>query len=133
MKNISYTNLFSPLIKSFVAALTSGFVMFVILKFFDRSVWIKKLSFLGNFESLKSLPFEKFVLDTRYTGNLLLLTIIVSFFGGFVYIAVAILLRSNEVFKMLNVLKRLLQRKKIASIPKHEREVVSPGPTDSEI
>jgi putative peptidoglycan lipid II flippase len=116
--------------KSLLASLFSGSVMFFILKFFDRSVWVKQLSFLGNIEQVKNLPFEKFVLDTRYTPNLLLLTIIVALVGTLVYMLASILLKSKEAWRILGLLKRVLVKRKI-SLPLEEREPVSPTPTDT--
>ena len=60
--------------------------MFFIVKIFHRTVWVKRLSFLGKIESTKVIEFERFVLDTRYTANLLILTIFFSIVGGLLYL-----------------------------------------------
>src|SRR4029079_19588228 len=72
--------------KMIVASATSAFVMYFLLKLFDRSVWVKQLSFLGQVDISNNIPFELFVLDTRYTINLLILTIFVMVSGGFTYL-----------------------------------------------
>lgn len=123
--------LFIPFVRTFLASSISGGVMYFILKFFDRSVWVKKISFLGKLEVIQNLPFEKFVLDTRYTINLLILTVIVLLFGGLTYLVCSLILGSEELFLFLGILKRLVRKHKVAPIPKKETETVAPTPTDS--
>ena len=106
------TALYLPILKSIIGGIFSGSTMFFILKFFDKSVWIKKLSFISNI----SLPFEKFVLDTRYTGNLLVLTVIVGMIGVIIYIVVLKILKSNELETFVNLFKRMLQGQKFTTI-----------------
>jgi hypothetical protein len=106
--------------------------MFFILKVFDRSVWVKRLSFLNSLESSKFIPFEKFVLDTRYTLNLLILTIIVASFGAVIYILISIVVGSEQVWNFFNLLRRIFLRHKVAPIPTKEQEPVVPTPTDSQ-
>lgn len=105
------TLLYIPILKSLIAGLFSGGTMFFILKFFDKSVWIKKLSFIANVD----LPFEKFVLDTRYAGNLLALTIIVGVIGVIVYLIVLKLLKSKELETFINLFKKMLMGKKFTT------------------
>ena len=105
------TLLYLPIAKSLVAGLISGGVMFFILKFFDKSVWIKKLSFIANVD----LPFEKFVLDTRYTGNLFLLTVVVGIMGALVYIALLKVFKSKELDTFVNLFKRILRGQKFTT------------------
>jgi len=126
-----FFRLFLPIIKSTLAAIGSGAVMYFILKVFDRSVWVKRLSFLGKIEGIQTIAFEKFVLDTRYTVNLLILTLVVSFVGGIVYLGISIILGSEQVFTFFNVVKRVFVRKKLAPIPAKEQEPVSPAPRDT--
>ncbi len=102
-------SLYLPVLKMMVAALTSGSVMFFILKFFDKSVWIKKMSFIANMD----LPFEKFVLDTRYAGNLLVLTMIVGIIGISVYLIILKSFKSTELETFVNLFKRMLQGQKV--------------------
>lgn len=108
--------LYIPVLKSLVAATTSGSLMFLILKFFDRSVWIKKLSFI----TATNLPFEKFVLDTRYTMNLIILTGIVGLIGVIVYVVVLLLLKSNELNVFMGLIKRIVSKQKYTTIPTEE-------------
>ncbi len=123
--------LLKPVAKSTVAALGSGAIMYIILKIFDRSVWVKKLSFLSNIDIAKPLPFEKFVLDTRYTVNLFILTVAVALVGLFVYIGLSVLFKSSEIRIFFNLAKRIFKRQKFSPLPKKEQEVVAPTPTDS--
>ncbi len=125
----SFVKLVTPIFKSTISALGSGAVMYLLLKIFDRSVWVKRLSFPGKIET-NTVPFEKFVLDTRYTVNLLILTIVVSAIGCFIYLGLAILLKQKEVWVFFNMVKRVLVRRKITPIPVKEQEPVAPTPTD---
>lgn len=104
-KNLLYV----PVFKSLIAGLVSSFTMYFILKFFDKSVWIKKLSFISNID----LPFEKFVLDTRYAGNLLILTIIVGLIGLASYSIVLKILKSKELDLFTALFKRIVKGQKI--------------------
>jgi putative peptidoglycan lipid II flippase len=126
-------NTFTRILKIFFSTVSSGAIMYVLLKFFDRSVWVKKLSFLGKLDATKNLPFEKFVLDTRYTINVLILTGLVSAIGIFVYLVLAMLLKSEEVRVFFNLIKRMFVKHKIAPIPEKEPEQVTPTPTDTAI
>lgn len=114
--NGSRRTLYFPVVKMLVSAITSGSVMFFILKFFDKSVWLKKLSFISNID----LPFEKFVLDTRYAGNLLILTLIVGVIGITVYILILKVLKSTELDTFINLFKRMLVGNKFTSAPTSE-------------
>lgn len=129
--NESLTLLMGPVVKAAIASLGSGLTMFFFLKIFDRSVWVKRLSFLGKIEATKGLPFEKFVLDTRYTVNLLTLTIMVGFIGAIVYLVLSILLKSDEVWMFFNLVKRTFIKRKVTPIPAREQEPIAPTPTDS--
>ncbi len=119
-----------PLLKSVLSALLSGATMYFLLKVFDRSVWVKRLSFLGKIEVTKQLPFEKFVLDTRYTVNLFILAVMVSLVGAIVYLAASIVLRSEQVWTFFNLVRRIFIKRQIAPIPEKEPEPVAPPPTD---
>jgi putative peptidoglycan lipid II flippase len=114
--------------KILVSTLASGLSMYFLLKFFDRSVWVKQLSFLSNASSF--LPFEKFVLDTRYTVNLLILTFITLLIGVSVYLTFSFIFNVEEVHYFLKVAKRLLQKKIFPSLPLKEEEPISPTTTD---
>lgn len=127
----SYRRFLIPLSKMIGSSIIAGLVMRVILRLFDRSVWVKQLSFLSSREAIQSIPFEKFVLDTRYTGNLLLLTCIVCFVGSTIYIVLLLLLKSEEVLTFYGFVKRLVVKRSITPIPEKESEQVAPTPTDS--
>jgi putative peptidoglycan lipid II flippase len=123
----------SRIVKIAISSVSSGVVMYVFLKFFDRSVWIKRLSFLGKIDAAKNIPFERFVLDTRYTLNLLALTILVSVVGMGVYIIVSFLLKSGDVIVFLNMAKRILIKRKVSPIPQKESEPIAPPTSDTTI
>lgn len=116
--NGAKTALYLPILKSLTGGIVSGFTMFFILKFFDKSVWIKKISFISNL----SLPFEKFVLDTRYAANLLILTFVVGLIGIIVYIFVLKLFRSKELDTFFNLFRRMLIGQKFTTAPTVEQQ-----------
>jgi len=121
----------SRVFKIISASFVSGFSMFFILKIFDRSVWVKRMSFLTRLEATKTLPFEKFVLDTRYTVNLLILTLFVTIVGFLIYIAVSAILKSPELRVFFNIIKKTVIRKQITPIPQRETETVTPTPNET--
>ena len=120
-----------PSFKSILAAFVSGVFMYFFLKLFDRSVWVKRLSFLGQLESTKYIPFERFVLDTRYTANLLILTLLVVFAGGLIYLGISSLLGSNELSYFVNLAKRIIGAKKLEGLEVKEESLVPP-PSDTQ-
>ncbi len=124
-------SLFLPFVRSLVATLTSGIFMYFMLKFFDKSVWVKRLSFLGRLDVPQVFPFEKFVLDTRYTPNLLILTVFVLLTGMVLYIGISIALGSREVWVFFNLIKRVFVGHKLSPIPKKEEETVAPTTSDT--
>ncbi len=121
---------FIPIAKSIVASLVSGFVMYILLRIFDKYAWVKRLSFLGKIDIAKNIPFDKFVLDTQYTVNLLVLTVLVCAIGALVYILISLLLRSEELWDFVRLLRRLFA-KQLGVIPAKEAEPVAPTPTDT--
>lgn len=123
--------LLKPIFKSAFAAFSAGGVMFFLLKFFDRSVWVKRLSFLGAIESTKYIAFERFVLDTRYTINLLILTVLVSLVGGLIYLLASLLLKNQEVYTFIRLVKRVFVKGRVSPIPEKEPEPVAPTPQDT--
>lgn len=125
------SKIFYPILKSVIASLSAGFLMYFLLKIFDKSVWVKRLSFLGKIESARYFPFEKFVLDTRYTVNLLILTFIVSMVGLSVYLGVSVLLKNREVFTLLSLVKRVFVKHKISPIPRKEQEMIAPTASET--
>lgn len=96
IKNFSLIKIIVPMYKTLVAAIISGGVMFYLLKFFDK--WAIKLP--------KPIAFENFVLDTRYTLNLIILTILVALAGLGVYLLVSIILKSRELYEIFDSLKK---------------------------
>ncbi len=128
---MNYATLLKPFAKSLSASFFAGLSMYFILKLFDRSVWVKRLSFLTQIDAIKNLPFEKFVLDTRYTVNLLILTIIVTLVGMMVYVFVSAILKSEELGVFLNLIKRTFVKREIDPIPQRETETVTPTPTET--
>ena len=95
-----------PALRVAFSSAVSGGVMYVLLKVLDRSAWDKRLSFLGHF----SLPerFVYLVLDTRYTVNLIILTIAVAAAGAAVYLSAAKLLKVRETALLGDLWRRFL-------------------------
>jgi putative peptidoglycan lipid II flippase len=112
--------------KILIATIISGSAMYFMLKIFDKSVWVKRLSFLGGVEATKTFPFERFVLDTRYTGNVIILTFMTFLVGALIYTLLSFLLRINEVGYFFNVIKKVFTKKIHPSIPQKEQEPVTP-------
>lgn len=92
--------------KSIFASVVSGFVVFTVLKTFDRSVWLKQISFLPSIDILRNLNFETFVLDTRYTGQLIILTAVSALVGVSLYLFILFVLRSEELFAFVRIIRR---------------------------
>jgi putative peptidoglycan lipid II flippase len=112
--------LFFKFSRLFIISGLAGGLMFFLLKVMDRSVWSKQLSFL-HFVGLR-LPtdFVHFVLDTRYTFNLILLTLFVGSVGLGFYLLLAYLLKVEELSLLT---KLLLKIKKLELIkPKAPQE-----------
>jgi len=104
-----------PLLKVGIASFFSGGTMYVLLKVLDRSAWDRRLSFLGYL----TLPerFEKFVLDTRYTVNVIILTVVVAAVGIAVYLLAAKLLRIKELSLIHELSSRLPGLAKVTPPP----------------
>jgi len=120
---INWQKVIKTFSKIIIAAFGSGALMFFLLKVLDRSAWDKRLSFL-HWVGLK-LPttFEYFVLDTRYTFNLILLTIVVAMVGFLSYLFLSWLFRVEEVA----ILKKLVAKLKR---PKTLPETITPSPIE---
>lgn len=131
LENGSVIKALVPIFKIIVSSVGSGLTMFFLLKIFDRSVWIKRLSFIGKIEATKNYSFERYLFDTRYTVNLLILSLIVSFVGMVVYIILSIALRSDQVWNFFNLIKRIIVKKQISPIPAKKEESVSPTPNET--
>ncbi len=102
-----------PFLKIVFASSVAGGTIFFLLKILDRSAWDKRLSFLGRLGLVLPTTFDRFVLDTRYTLNLIYLTALVALIGGLVYLLLAWLLRVEA----MAVFSRLLLRLKKVKLP----------------
>jgi putative peptidoglycan lipid II flippase len=96
-KEFELKKILLPFGKITFASLIAGSLMFVFLKILDRSVWDKRLSFLKWFGLKLPVSFNYFVLDTRYTSNLIFLTAIVSLIGLLTYLALVKILKVEEL------------------------------------
>lgn len=127
-----YSKILKPVSKIVTASMISGFVMFMMIKIFDKSVWVKRLSFLGRIEQTQNLQFEKFVVDTRYTHNLFALTLFVSVVGATLYIILMAIFRSEELWAFMGYAKRLSSRKKLETDNLDKQEQITPGPFEND-
>ena len=93
-------------IKITLASLFSGGLMFFFLKILDRSVWDKKLSFLGRFGLALPTAFNRFVFDTRYTSRVIFLTALIGLLGLTSYLFLARLLKIKKVAILVRLLKK---------------------------
>lgn len=100
----------STFIKVVTSAAAAGSVMFFLLKVLDRSAWDKKLSFLGKLGIGLPTTFDKFVLDTRYTVNLIVLTAVVGLIGIAIYLLAARLLGVRELGAVFAGVRRVSLR-----------------------
>lgn len=119
-------------VKVLVATLGSGGAMYFLIRIFDKSAWVKSLSFLSGVDVTTTFPFQRFVLDTRYTVNLIILTFITFVLGCLIYIGISLILKVEETRYFLNLVKKLLSRKSIPTIPAKEQEPVSPLTGDTQ-
>lgn len=85
----------------------SGALMFVLLRLLDRSAWDKKLSFLGKLGIGLPTTFEKFVLDTHYTVNLIILTFVVGLIGLSAYLLITWFLGIRELDLIVKAVRRV--------------------------
>lgn len=114
--------------KIIFSGLVSSGVMYVFLKFFDQYAWVKRISFLSKIDS--QIQFQNFVLDTRYTLNVLTLTFFVFLAGMLTYGGLLVLLKSEEVTTFYSLIKRFASRKKLLPISIKETESISPTTDD---
>jgi len=97
-----------------LSSLVSGGIMFFFLKILDRSAWDKKLSFLGKFGLALPVTFDRFVLDTRYTVNLIYLTFIVFLIGVGVYLFMAGVFKIPETRIFAKLITKIVRPKMIS-------------------
>jgi putative peptidoglycan lipid II flippase len=116
-------NFWSHIIKISTATLFSGSAMFFLIKFFDKWYWLRQTT---------SIPFEKFVLDTRYSLNVLILTVVSFLIGMLIYLGVSLLLRIEEAGYFIAVLRRFIVKRVIPGIPPKEQEPVTPITPDTQ-
>lgn len=90
-----------PILKSIFAAFISGVSMYFFLKFLDKSVWEQR-----GINTALLIPFDKLILDTRYTVNLIVLTVVAGAVGLTSYVVTSYLLRSSELSAFIEVVKR---------------------------
>lgn len=121
--------LLSSFSKIALASSVSGTVMFFLLKIFDRSAWDKKLSFLSSLGLGLPTTFERFILDTRYTVNLVVLTIAVATIGAAIYLLMVWALRVREFTLIANVISRFYNRI-LEKTFRRQNEAVAVSPTD---
>jgi putative peptidoglycan lipid II flippase len=108
------------------ATVISGTAMFLILKIFDKSVWVKRLSFLSGVDVTRTFPFERFMLDTRYTGNVILLTGVTFLVGAIIYILLTLLFKVEESRYFLSVAKKVIVKRMLPPLPPKEEEPITP-------
>jgi len=104
------------------ASFCAGAGMYVLLKILDRSVWDKNLSFLGTLGLALPTTFDRFVLDTRYSVNLVFLTVSVALVGFLIYVGFAFLLKISEVNVLFGALGRIIVRGVARPTPAISRE-----------
>ena len=113
-------------LKILTATAISGGAMYFMLKLFDKSVWVKRLSFLSGVDATRVFPFEKFVLDTRYTGNLMILTGVTFLVGAVIYTLLSLLFRVDEASYFLSAAKKVITKRTLPPLPPKEQEPVTP-------
>jgi putative peptidoglycan lipid II flippase len=119
-------------LKIIIATVISGGAMFFVLKIFDKSVWVKRLSFLNGVDATRTFPFERFMLDTRYTGNVIILTGLTFLVGAIIYTLLSLLFRIDEARYFLSVGKRIIIKRMLPPLPPREQEPLTPT-TDSQV
>lgn len=114
--------------KTFASSAVSGFVMYFLLKIFDQAVWDKRLSFLGDVGLALPTTFQVFVLDTRYTVNLIFLTLLVVTVGILVYVGTAALFRCREVDLLAGWIGKIAEREVSLPVARGKSELPAPLP-----
>ncbi|MBN1263580.1 MAG: murein biosynthesis integral membrane protein MurJ [Candidatus Pacebacteria bacterium] len=94
----SFSDFFSPFVKIFSSAFLSGGLMYFCLKILDRSVSGQRFLFLPKLEV---------ALDTRYTINLIMVTLLTGLLGGLAYILLAWVWRIKELMILLKFFARI--------------------------
>ena len=121
LQGIEVRKLSWPFLKIVLASSGSGGLMFFLLKLFDRPTWVKKLSLPGRLGLSLPIAFSRFTIDTRYTGNLIILTFLVGIVGLTAFFLLSWLLRIKEASVFAKVLLKLKQMK-FSSVGMAEKE-----------
>lgn len=117
--------------KIVIAAGTSGLLMYVLLKLLDRSAWDRKLSFLKHIGFSLPTTFDRFVLDTRYTINLIVVTFLVALVGVLLYLVLSYLLKIEELRFVARALRKVSRSRLPSFLEEVERknaEPIAPNP-----
>ena len=116
-------------IKITISASFSGAIMYFLLKILDQAVWDKRLSFLDSVGLALPTSFQLFVLDTRYTANLVFLTLFVVTAGSLIYLVLATLLRCREIEILAGWISKISQREiSLPAVASAEGKVEIPAP-----
>jgi hypothetical protein len=99
-----------PLMRIVICALISGLSMYLLVKTLDRSVWVKNIPFLGSLRFPQNTPFESYVLDTRYTVNVIFLTAFVALIGLLINILSAYVLKVPELDSFISYGKKFVSK-----------------------
>jgi putative peptidoglycan lipid II flippase len=113
-------------LKILAATVISGSAMYFVLKLFDKSVWVKRLSFLSGVDVTRTFPFERFMLDTRYTGNVIILTGMTFLVGAIIYTLLSLLFRIEEASYFLSAARKLIVKRMLPPLPPKEEEPITP-------
>lgn len=101
------SQLTAPMVKIISASLVAGGLMFFLLKVLDRSVWDKRLSFLRYVGLVMPTNFDRLVIDTRYTINVLILTGLVGLIGVVSYLLIVWILGVKEMALFARFLSKI--------------------------
>ena len=103
---IKYADIVAPIIKISIAGIFMAASIYLPLKILDRGAWGKHISILPF-----SLPanFDILILDTRYTMNLILLSIVSATSGVFFYLLAAYFLRIQEFMILFGVVRKRIK------------------------
>lgn len=100
--SIRYADIVYPIFKISIAGLVMAASIYLPLKILDRGAWGKHISILPF-----SLPanFDILILDTRYTMNLILLSIVSATSGIFCYLLAAYFFRIQEFIILFGIVR----------------------------
>lgn len=106
-----FSVLLSPA-KLVICTLCMMFVMYIPFRVMDLYVW-EQIHNVGRYQLPPNL--QVFILDTRYTANLMILTATAAGIGSLVYVGLATLLKVEEVTIVSQALRKLGSVKRILS------------------